>query len=169
MTKFYICTVMPVFEPLPKIRYRDIPGFGGRYQVGDDGSVLSRGTQLSLIGGRYVNLSRKGVVSRVDVAYLVARAFLSNLRGCERVIHLDGDLKNNRAENLEWSDRRQPAPAGRPSVSRPVAQFDMEGHCVRTFRSVSEASAVTGVARSLITGCAAGRYRKAGKWYFRYA
>lgn len=86
---------------------RKIKGYGGKYSVSESGKVFSGEHELTLIGGRYVNLSDGGEVRRVDVAYLVARAFVGNVAGKEYVWHLDGDVKNNRAENLAWREVKQ--------------------------------------------------------------
>lgn len=159
---------MPVFRVERKEKRKPVPGFGGRYEVSDLGMVYSRGSELSLINGRYVNLSSEGVVTRVDVAYLVARAFVSNLKACQWVRHKDGNMTNNRAENLEWCDERPRGNHGGWN-RRPVVQYDLEGNCLGRFESVKDAEERTGVARSLIRNCAEGRARRAKKWIFRYA
>lgn len=161
---------MPVFRVDRKERRKEIPGYGGRYVVSDLGKVYSNGCELSLIRGRYVNLSRSGEITRADVGYLVARAFLSNLRGCEWIRHKDGNWNNNRVENLEWTHRRPGRNDGRALVNaRPIVQYDLEGNCVGRYESVRKASEKTGVARSLIRNCAEGKARRAKKWVFRYA
>lgn len=160
---------MPVFRTERSEHRKVIAGYGGRYEVGDLGRVYSDGCELNLIDGRFVNLSWKGEVKRVNVAYLVARAFLSNLRGCEWVKHKDGDVRNNRVENLEWTEVK-PGKGGGHSAdcARAVAQYDLEGNCVARYESLREASEKSGVARSLIRNCAEGRSRRAKNWVFRY-
>ncbi len=37
-----------------------------------------------------------------QVKYLVAEAFVDNPNGYNRVIHIDGNPRNNRADNLQW-------------------------------------------------------------------
>lgn len=160
---------MPVFKVDRREHRREIPGYDGRYEVSDVGRVYSRGYELSLIKGRYVSLCRFGKVTRADVGYLVARAFLSNLRGCEWVRHKDGNSRNNRVENLEWTNERPVPHPQLPASTRPIVQYDLEGNCVARYRSVREASEESGVARSLIRNCADGKARRAKKWVFRYA
>lgn len=138
--------------------------------VGDLGRVYSDGCELSLIGGRFVNLCWKREMKRVDVAYLVARAFLGNVRGCEWVRHKDGDLRNNRVENLEWVEvRPEMRGGGRKAERRQVVQYTLDGTgIVGMYDSIKEASEETGVARSLIRNCAEGRAKRAKQWIFRY-
>lgn len=159
---------MPVFRVERKENRKPVPGFGGRYEVSDLGKVYSRKRELALIKGRYVNLSYKAQMTRVDVAYLVARAFLSNLGACRWVSHIDGDMTNNRVENLEWTDKR---PRGKcwDGAKRAVMQYDLDGNCLAKYESITDAERETGVARSLIRNCASGRTKRAKKWIFRYA
>jgi len=143
----------------------DIPGYGGKYQVGDLGRVYSGGCEMSLVAGRYVNLSKDGHVERVSVAYLVARAFIRNLEGRPYVVHLDGDSRNNRAENLQWSEVKGKRMG---YAGRKVLQYDLDGNLVARWESVKKASDELGVARSLIRNCAMGRAKRAKQWIFRY-
>lgn len=158
---------MPVFKIDKKENVREVPGYGGRYKVSDQGKVYSRRGELVLIDGRYVNLSYRAVATRVDVAYLVARAFLSNLGGCRWVSHKDGDTRNNRADNLEWTEKR-PHGAGSAGAKRAVLVYDLEGNCLAKYDSIRQAEEETGVARSLIRNCASGRSRRAKNYIFRY-
>lgn len=158
-----------VFSEGNREKVKRLPGYGGRYEVGSMGHVFSRGEVMSLIGGRYVNLSEKGVATRVDVAYLVARLFVGNLRGCQYVKHKNGDLMDNRAENLEWTDEKPRWRGGRKDKGgRAVAQYTLDGTCVGRYESLGEAERKTGVARSLIRNCAGGLSKKARGFIFRY-
>ena len=150
-------------------RTRIINGYGGKYSVSESGKVFSGEHELTLIGGRYVNLSDGGEVRRVDVAYLVARAFVSNVAGKEYVWHLDGDVRNNRAENLAWREVRQvlKGERGRRAFSSGVLQYDLEGNLVGMYTTVREASEATGVARALIDRCLRGEAKRAKNWVWR--
>lgn len=151
-----------------KERVKEIRGWGGKYLVGDQGHVYSRGCELSLIDGRYVNLSWKGVAERVDVSYLVARAFLSNLEGRPYVVHKDGDKRNCRVENLCWSEVKEPRhPMG--GRSRAVEQYSLNGEYLGIYESVTDAARRTGLARYLIKRCADGEGRRVKQYVFRYA
>ena len=144
-----------------------VPGYGGRYEVGDLGRVYSRGCEMSLIDGRFVKLCEKGRVDRVDVAYLVARAFIPNQEGRMYIVHKDGDFRNNRVENLEWSEVRQRS-GGRPVVKKRILQFDTDGRCVGVYGSVREAVEHSGVSRGVINRSIAGKRGRMRKFEFRY-
>lgn len=49
----------------------------------------------------YINLCNKGTSITISVARLVATYFLRHLEKNERVIHVDGDYRNNYYKNLE--------------------------------------------------------------------
>lgn len=151
-----------------KEQVRSVAGYRGRYLVGDLGRVYSRGCELSLIDGKYVNLCKDGVAERRDVAYLVARAFLPNPKARPYVRHKDGDVRNNRVENLEWSEVKDQRRCVRKAESKRVIQYDLSGACVGVYESVGEAEEKTGVSRALIRRNAKGESRRAKKWIFRY-
>ena len=85
-----------------------------RYSVSDDGLVWSGELPLEPINGEGVNLHGK----RVKIAYLVARAFVSNSMCRQYIRHKDGDRTNNRADNLEWCDEPEPDRRGRKPMLR---------------------------------------------------
>lgn len=161
---------MAVFKVDRQERRRSVPGYGGRYSVGDLGRVYSGGFELSVVGGRYVNLSWDGQVDRVSVCYLVARAFLRNPECRPYVRHKNGDVSDNRVENLEWCEEKERCgKGGRKELKKAVMCYDVEsGEFVGKWGSVKEASEALGVARSLITRCAGGEARRAKGYVFRY-
>ena len=69
----------------------------GRYEVSDDGVVWSGGLPLRPVRGVWVSIG--GRRRRVD--WLVARAFVPNPEGRPCLAHLNGDVRDSRAENLE--------------------------------------------------------------------
>lgn len=106
--------------------WKDLPGFDDRYQVSDQGEVRRKafrclvgkvrsktGLAWSVFpectlkpmrqktGPRVVliNEDHRRVILSVD--YLVLSAFVGVESGW-RIRHLDGDLQNNRLENLQW-------------------------------------------------------------------
>lgn len=153
-------------------RIRPIPGFENKYAVSDRGEVINvRGDyQLNGYRGIYVNLGKKKF--RID--YLVARAFVPNIRMCQRIIHKDGDQTNNRADNLEWTDLSHRdrtnlynpdgvcATFGKPKVA--VNCMDEDYRIIKTYPSVNSAAKALGlsqpnISRAMRNGMKCGGYR----------
>ena len=136
----------------------------GKYAVGSDGLVYSDGLPLKAVGGKWVSLHGE----RKSVAYLVARAFVPNAECREFVVHKNGDATDNRAENLEWSDReekgRKRGPKGR---ALRFGQYSREGDLVAVWYDVAEASAASGVKVSRLWS-ALKRGGHSGGWRWLY-
>ena len=100
--------------------WKDIKGFEGVYQVSNLGRVrsLGRWVEHSYNGGwwkpgrirklaptrggyLFIPLSLNGVAYPKRVNRLVAEAFLDNYSEDMEIHHKDGDVQNNRADNLE--------------------------------------------------------------------
>lgn len=134
----------------------------GRYEVGDDGVVYSGGFPLKAIAGVGVNLGGR----RERVADLVAGAFLPREEGKPWVRHRNGDVRDNRVENLEWSAEREET-RGRRSADRWVEAWTVEGEVVGLWRGVKKASEGTGVGEEAIRNALRGRQRTAGGLLWR--
>lgn len=141
-----------------------------RYSVTDDGTVWSRvgGVDLPLepIGGVGVNLHGR----RVKICYLVARAFVANGECREFVRHKNGDVRDNRASNLEWCDEDgEKRKAGRPSMQRWIkARKQGSGDLAGVWSSVAEAAAETGALPWQIRACLYGKRKLAGGLFWEY-
>ena len=97
-----------------------VPGTGGRYRATPGGRILDMangGEPLQAKPGRPSEGDRvtikapDGESSRL-VADLVAEAFLDNPHGFDHAVHLDGDVRNDRLENLSWGPQRLEGPDG---------------------------------------------------------
>lgn len=150
--------------------WADVEGYKGIYRVSDQGRVASQKCELSVVSGKYVYLSKGGVVRRMKVAYLVARAFKQNAEGRPYVVHLNGDTSDNRAVNLQWSEKNEKS----VSVlfgsygSKSVLQYSKDGFFVGKYESLSDAEGKTGVSRQSISRVACGRGKTAGGFVWRY-
>ena len=113
-----------------------------RYSVREDGVVLSGGFPLKAVRGEWVSLYGE----RKLVSYLVARAFVPNAEGRRYVVHRNGNRRDNRAENLAWSDVEEAAAKRGPKpVSCNVGQFGEDGEMVARYGSVVEAAEAAGL------------------------
>lgn len=135
-----------------------------KYSVREDGVVLSDGFPLKAIGGIWVSLHG----DRRLVSYLVARAFVPNAEGRRYVVHKNGNKRDNRASNLEWSDSEEKSakrgPKPRVCV---VGQFSVEGDMVARYGSVVEAAEACGLnARNVRAALA--RKGQTGGYYWLY-
>ena len=78
-------------------KWREIEGFEG-YIVSDKGrvAVIRKGDPIWMRNGEK---KRKARVDR-----LVAEAFLNNPHKHRKIVHKDGNARNNDVKNLRWSD-----------------------------------------------------------------
>jgi hypothetical protein len=150
--------------------WRDVKGWEGIYQVSSHGRLKSfkkdpSGRILSNVNqnGDYfsVVLCQGNRVPRyVRMHILVAEAFIPNPLGKPEINHIDLNKQNNRAENLEWVDRRENYDhAVQNGVDfwsgmnhynqcvrpKPVLQIRPDGKVLRKFNNCIEAARATGV------------------------
>ena len=63
--------------------------------------------QMNNQGYSFVFLSKNGIHKVMTVHRLVANAFLPNPNNLPEVHHKNHDIKDNRAENLQWTSRSE--------------------------------------------------------------
>lgn len=107
-------------------RWADVSGYEGFYQVSDEGDVKSLDRLVRCRDGRerhmrsrpirpivarngrlIVGLNRDGRSEQRFVHRLVAEAFVPGWFDGAIARHVDGDRRNNSAENLEWVDHAE--------------------------------------------------------------
>lgn len=136
-----------------------------RYSVGSDGVVYSGGLPLKAVRGMWVSLYGE----RRYVSYLVARLFVPNPEGRRYVVHRNGVLEDNRAENLEWSEVEERGRRRGPKARMvPVACCGSDGAVIRMYGSVTEAAEATGVKVGNIRSALRRRGGRSGGYYWRY-
>lgn len=106
---------------MEQVIWRPVKGFEDRYEVSNDGQIRSldtvlncRGTGTRIHKGKIlpqrtncrgyitVNLCKDSRMYTKLVHRLVAEAFIDNESNKEQVNHIDRDVTNNAASNLEW-------------------------------------------------------------------
>ena len=170
--------------------WKAIQGYEGYYEVSDTGLVRSldrvvpdikigfkhiKGKKMkqtisvarSRHTGYYVNLRKNHTCNVRSVHRLVAETFIDNPFALPTVNHKDGNKHNNKVTNLEWvsySENNIHAIENGLRIPRGtcVRQMNFNGSVVTEFKSVSEASRVTGIGRSVISHCVNGRIKSAG-------
>lgn len=96
--------------------FRNIEGYGGRYQVTSWGRVYDSVTgrflkpEIHCKGYLRVDLfDKNGKRKHHKVHRLVAKAFIDNPRNLPQVNHIDGNNQNNSITNLEWVNNKENA------------------------------------------------------------
>lgn len=119
----------------------------GRYTVDEEGVVYSDGLPLTPVAGTWVRIYGE----RRYVSYLVARAWVPNPEGRPYVRHINGDMRDNRASNLEWSEEKEEGGRRGPKpMSRQVVQYDRDGNRVGVYPDVPSAAKAVGSSPALI-------------------
>ena len=142
--------------------WRDIPDFEG-YQVSSFGNVRNKKLkQLKKIPNRQgypeVRFCKQGKSTPRVIHSLVAKAFLENPSNYSQVNHIDGNKKNNYAENLEWVNNSmnqkhayslglQPSRAGERNVKATIKNKDVDvlKELYNSGKTIREASNITGI------------------------
>lgn len=148
---------------------KKVPGFGGKYEVGDLGYVYSKGAVLTKVRGMYVSLSGKEEgVRQMRVSYLVARAFVPNAEMRPYVVHINGDIRDDRAVNLMWSEQRE-VKRGRMPRKEPVVVEDMKTlEFMGRFESVIDACRAFGFGESHARKVLRGEVKSIKGYFLRY-
>lgn len=84
------------------------------YLVSDDGRIINCKNGKELSGYRKSNDYERvtlydcdGVGKTFTVHYLVAITYIPNTEGKNEVHHINNNKRDNRVENLEWTDRKE--------------------------------------------------------------
>ena len=151
-------------------RTREISGYEGLYGVSNKGNVYSLKSGCALVANReaYVTLSKGGKIATYRIADLVAREWVANKLRWSYVRHKDGDVRNNRSDNLEWCQEKEVQRGSANKLARKVLQLDLMGGLVGKYNSIADASLVTGVDKSSISRCCRGSAMSAGNYRWRF-
>ena len=164
------------------MNWKEIENTNGRYLVSDDGrvfSVLSNRIikqQLNNTGYYRVELNINGVVKRLLVHRIVAKAFIPNPNNYEYVNHKDENPKNNHVDNLEWCTQKYNANYGtciqrrvlhthyktgsENHQSKEVFQFDLNGNFIAHYESANKAAVALDLSRKSIAKARSGTLKQ---------
>lgn len=139
-----------------------------RYEVSNLGRVRRRGywgykhrrfipermmkAQLNRRGIFQVTLQAEGKAHTFRVHRLVAMEFLERPAHANQVIHIDGNTRNNHADNLEWASTTSKTPYVK-SMSKAVRQYTKDGVFIAEYASASVAGRILGFDHSTISAC----------------
>ena len=95
-------------KDFPNERWKVIPGFNGKYLISDMGNVYSTSKckimkkRLNQHGYYDIGLDLNNHNKTKRIHRLVAEAFVPNPQKLNVINHIDGNKRNNNADNLEW-------------------------------------------------------------------
>lgn len=161
---------------------RDIKNYEGLYAITDDGRIWSYISRRFITG----SVNNKGYV-RVDLykegkrkSFAIHRLVLETFKPVEgmeklQANHIDENKLNNNLSNLEWTTPRENTLYSsykwkdkKKGSVKPVAQYDLDGKLIATYKSQSEAARQTGINRYCISNVFRGHRHTAGGYYWRY-
>lgn len=188
--------------------WKDVVGYEGLYQVSNMGNVRSVDHESAVTRNGVTFITRKkgkmlaptrrqhgylGVMlygkgghakrgfKTFSIHRLVAEAFIPNPNGYTEINHLDECKTNNRADNLEWCDRKYNVNYGttqkrrakkmtnNPKRSKRIVQRDLSGAEVKTWPSMQEVKRQLGYEPSNIYRSCHDDYTHAYGYRWEYA
>ncbi len=139
--------------------WKDIKGYEGLYQVSNIGRVKSlsfrnkkatikREKILSILkSGNYyhISLSKNNKQKNFLIHRLVAEAFVPNKNNYQEINHKDENIRNNKADNLEWCDHKYNINYGtrtkkvKEKMQVSIIQYDLNGNFVKKWDCMNDA------------------------------
>lgn len=108
--------------------------------------------QVDRNGRMKVTLQEAGVAHTCHVSRIVALSFVDNPSNATQVIHIDGNIKNNKADNLVWSNSTSRTPYVL-SMSKAVRQYTLDGEFLAEYKSACVIQRLFGYDHSTISDC----------------
>lgn len=165
--------------------WKDIEGYGGKYQVSNFGRVRRCGKRILKPQARnhgYLSVwlyDGHNHGKQVSIHRLVAQVFIPNPCGLPEVNHLDENKQNNAVDNLMWCSHKDNSSFGSRGEriglantngkrSKPIAQYTLDGELVRIYPSIQEAHR-NGYGCGNVYKCLKGTYSHAYGYKWQYA
>ena len=173
-------------------QWADVAGFDGLYQVSNLGRIKSADRNDGIFhagrimkprivyrNGRLVEVCITLTVNRnrrkISVCRLVADAFCKGYKKGLVLNHINGDITDNRADNLEWVTVSRMYEIGRYRANsasiakrRAVIQMTTDGKVVAEYESLIAAEKAVGVAHSNIRSVCLGKKLTCGGYKWKY-
>lgn len=174
--------------------WKDVMGFEGLYKVSKSGMVVSfqrkklrymKSMARSIKNGGHLlsyNLRDKnGNKHHKMVHMLVAEHFIPNPLGYKYVMHIDGNPRNNNADNLRWTERYVQRRVNKSNdykklegkrnlmTTQGVNQYYADGTYVNSFKSIAEAAEKTKFSYGSIKKVLDGKKSSIGGYVWKYS
>lgn len=150
-------------------------------QISDHGRVRTKSGVVSygsVTSAGYMVCTYNNSTKSKLVHILVAKLFIPNSDQNKklRVNHKDGNPKNNKVSNLEWTTPKGNAQHANKmglikrskNLSIPVKQYDIFGTYIKTFESMCQASKELGIHHHTISKVCNGIFEQTGGYIFKF-
>lgn len=114
------------------IKWKSIKGYEGVYELSTDGVICridkyaykSPNTRFNSYGREKVQICRNHKKEIRFIDLLVAETFIDNPNNWSFVRHIDGNIKNSKADNLEWVEYPDDIPTKSGEIWRDVVGYE---------------------------------------------
>lgn len=184
----------PILDVSDGEEWKDVMGFEGLYKISRNGMVRSywhkkpkcmKATVASTKnGGHMLSYRLRGIDGKKHhkMAHtLVAEHFISNPLGYKYVMHIDGNPKNNNADNLRWTERFVQCREKKSEdykklegkrnlmTTQGVEQYYADGTYINSFKSIAEAAEKTKCSYGSIKKVLDGKESSIGGYVWKYS
>ncbi len=174
--------------------WKDVMGYEGLYKISKSGMLVSfwhkkpRFIKAKAYSRKYSGyLLQYQLVDKDHKIHfkmanmLVAEHFVPNPLGYKHVMHIDGNPRNNNADNLRWTERSVKNCVRKSEsykefegkhnlmTTQEVEQYYTDGTYINTFKSIAEAAAKTKYSCSSIREVLNGKKSSIGGYVWKYS
>lgn len=148
--------------------FREIEWNGVKLYAGSMGTIKDK-DGIYKPPNKTFKYNRVSVGGKSELVHrIIATAFVPNPYGLETVNHINGNKRDNRAENLEWcANEENSRKYHGENFVLSIGQFDMDGNLISVFKSRENAGKKTGIRSSSIAACCAGKRKTAGGFVWK--